>query len=239
MTLEEKRIYVNENLHHVPEREIKDFNFNFACVLTKNSTGMEKNNPISIEDVVSVLKGYPVKCDEGLKVSVYNHYKAYNYLLDHINDTDELTEDFIKDLHEIIVKDLYLGGQYRKVNISINNSNHVPCDHIKVYDRMIKYINQVNEPKDPIENICYTHLQLAKIHPFIDGNGRLARLLLNYALIKHGYLPISIPAKKRNEYFKALEEFKVNKTIVPFKDFLLKLMDKEYDRVVELINRYI
>ena len=242
MNIQEKRKYVLENIGVIPAEERQSFAFNFACVLTKNSVGMESGKMASLEEVVSIVRGYNVRADENLKRSVYNFYTAYEVMLNYLeqSETKELTEDFLKDLHAQIVNGLVDGGGlYRNVNIKINGSMHTPCDYIKVYDRMKKYIYDVNssEKKD-MELIAYAHLQLAKIHPFLDGNGRLARLILNFFLIKNGYLPISIPAKRRLEYFDLLEEFKVNKTQVPFENFLNDLLNREYDRMIEVIDKY-
>lgn len=242
MNLEEKRKYVLENIQLVPAEEKKLFDFNFACVFTRNSVGMERGKRASLEEVVSIVHGHNVLLDETLKRNVYNHYKAYNMMLDYLknNPNQELTEDFLKDLHaELTNGVLESGGLYRNVNIKISGSNHIPCDYIKVYDRMKKYFFDVNNnDKTAIENAAYAHLQLAKIHPFLDGNGRLARLILDYFLIKDGYVPISIPSKRRLEYFELLEEFKVNKNPVPFENFITELLNKEYDRLIELIDRY-
>ena len=242
MNLPEKRKFALENLHCVPEEETKLFDFNVACVYTRNSVGMESGKRASLEEVVSTVKGHNVKIDETLKRNVYNHYRAYEMLLDHIaeNGTKELTEDFLKDLHARLTKRILdNGGMYRNVNITINGSMHTPCDYVKLYDRMKKYINDVNyNEKEDFEAIAYAHLQLAKLHPFLDGNGRLARLVLNYFLIKYGYAPVSIPAKRRLEYFDMLEEFKVNKNPVPFENFVKELVEKEYDRMIEMIQRY-
>lgn len=242
MNLQEKRNYVLENLHFVPEEEMKLFNFNFACVLTRNSVGMENGKRASLEEVVSIVRGYNVRVDETLKRNIYNHYKAHDMVLKYLsqNENKELKEEFLKDLHAQLTKGiLETGGLYRNVNIKINGSMHTPCDYVKVYDRMKKYFNDVNYgEKDGFEAIAYAHLQLAKIHPFLDGNGRLARLVLNYFLIKAGYVPVSIPAKRRLEYFDLLEEFKVNKNPVPFKNFVKELVEKEYDRLIELIEHF-
>lgn len=242
MDIQEKKKYVSENLNLIPMEERQSFAFNFACVLTKNSVGMESGKMASLEEVVSIVRGYNVRADENLKRSVYNFYKAYKEMCTYLdkNENKELTEDLLKDLHTQIVDGLVDGGGlYRNVNIKINGSMHTPCDYVKVYDRMKKYIYDVNSgEKQDLELVAYAHLQLAKIHPFLDGNGRLARLILNFFLIKCGYLPISIPAKRRLEYFDLLEEFKVNKTQVPFENFLKELLNREYDRMIEVIDKY-
>lgn len=242
MNLQEKRQYVLENLHYVPEEEKKLFDFNFACVLTRNSVGMESGKRASLEEVVSIVRGHTVKIDETLKRNVYNHYRAYEMVLDYLanNENKELTEEFLKDLHARLTKRILdNGGLYRNVNITISGSQHTPCDYIKLYDRMKKYFVDVNyNEKEDFEAIAYAHLQLAKLHPFIDANGRLARLILNYFLISYGYAPVSIPAKRRLEYFDLLEEFKVNKNPVPFENFIKELVEKEYNRMIEMIDRY-
>ena len=73
MNLSEKKAYVMENLKYLPEFEKKAFDFNFVCVLTKNSVGMESGHTAQLEDVVAVVKGHPTKLDEGLKRDIYNH----------------------------------------------------------------------------------------------------------------------------------------------------------------------
>ena len=242
MNLSEKKAYVEANLHYLPDFEKKAFDFNFLCVLTKNSVGMESGNTAQLEDVVAVVKGHPSKLDEGLKREIYNHYAAYLKMLEYLKEHPEgyLDEEIIKDIHEVLVKGIIEeGGVYRNVNISIKGSKYVPCDPIKVYHRMDKYVVQLNEMPNDLDKVVYAHLQLSKIHPFLDGNGRLCRLILNYMLISEGYLPISIPAKRRKEYFATLEAFKVDKTSVPFANLLNDLLNKEYDRLIELIEPHV
>lgn len=241
MNLSEKKAYVEANLKYLPEFEKKAFDFNFLCVLTRNSVGMESGYKAQLEDVVAVVKGHPSKLDEGLKRDIYNHYAAYLKMLDYLKQHPEgyLDEEIIKDIHEVLVRGVIEGGVYRNVNISIKGSKYVPCDPVKVYHRMDKYIAQLNEMENNLDKVVYAHLQLSKIHPFLDGNGRLCRLILNYMLISEGYLPISIPAKRRNEYFATLELFKVEKTSVPFANLLNDLLNKEYDRLIELIEPHV
>lgn len=239
MNLEEKKQYVKDNLNFIPEEELKLFKYNFACVYTKNSTCIEGTQLVSVEDVVSITKGYPVRVEETLKRSIYNHFKTFEFMKEQLEEGKHLTEDLVKDLHEMLLDGIINGGLYRNINLSIKGSNHTPCDYIKVYDRMKKYYNTLDFYEGSvIEKASYAHLQLAKIHPFLDGNGRIARLILNFVLMEGGYLPISIPAKQKQTYFNLLEEFKVNKTQVPFDEYLTGLLNKEYDRLIEVIDRY-
>jgi len=77
-------------------------------------------------------------------------------------------------------------------------------------------------------------LEILKIYPFMDANGRLARLLLNYQLEMDGFLPVSITKSLRNRYFANIDEYKINKNIAPFTDFLADLEEK---RINDYITR--
>lgn len=243
MNLEEKRKYVEENLHFLPDFEKKDYDFNFICVFTKNSVGMESGNTAKLEEVVSIVKGRNTPgVDESLKRGIYNHYVSYLKMLDYLKDNPngEISEEIIKDTHAALMNGVIEnGGCYRNFNIKINGSRYVPCDYIKVYDKMHKYVDEVNSYPPTLDRVVWALLQISKIHPFLDGNGRLSRMIMNYCLISIGYLPISIPAKRRNEYFATLELFKVEKNPEPFKNLLIDLLNKEYDRLIELIEPFV
>ena len=135
----------------------------------------------------------------------------------------EFDENKLKDLHEVLMEGLDTGGLYRKVDISIKGSNHAPPSHLKVYDRMKKYFLTLREEgMGLLEKIAFSHVQLAKIHPFLDGNGRCARLVLNIQLMKNGFAPGINPYDESARYFEPLEAFKVNKDIDPFIEYLLE-----------------
>ena len=84
----------------------------------------------------------------------------------------------------------------------------------------------------PIERAVYINAAISKIHPFLDANGRVARLLMNYYLIKAGYLPVSVPVGLREEYFKNLEIFKIEKNLTPLVEFITGLLVKRYENII-------
>lgn len=176
---------------------------------------------ISKEDVINILDGKNEGYDAKSIKTVQNYYEGIQFSLSLLDSNSPMSENSIKDLHEIIVNGLSVGGLYRNVDISISGSNHTPPSYLKVYDRMKKYFITINdENNDLYYNIAFSHLQLMKIHPFLDGNGRLARIVLNFELVRNGLKPVIISFKEREEYFNLLEEFKVNKNINPFIDYL-------------------
>ena len=181
------------------------------------------NPSLKKEDVVKVLNGEVVGVNPDKVRKIINQKNAFLKVLQMAKEKVELDENTLKDLHQILCDgEAEVGGLYRRVNISVKGSNHTPCSYEKVYDRMAKYFVFMQEgPKGDLwEYISYLHLQLAKIHPFLDGNGRLARLVLNYELMKNGFMPVIITSDERDKYFSALESFKVDKDIKPFMDFL-------------------
>ena len=238
MNLEEKRQYVKDYLHYVPLLEQERYKDNFIYGFIKNSSCIE-GDYITLAQVIQVVKASAISEDSNIKRSVYNNYQAYKMIEEKALSKIAITEEFLKDVHERLLKDLSVGGLYRNVDIKIRGSNHTPCSYLKVYDRMGKFFYDINHFEgSPLELAAYTHLQISKIHPFLDGNGRLARLFMNYQLIKADYLPILINVKEKEEYFNALEDFKVNKTNELFLAFLEKHLNNEYDKLIELINRY-
>lgn len=208
-----------ENYFDLPE--------DFYAELIKSSISFE-DETLKLEEVEKVLKGNVVGINSEKVAKITNQKNALNKAIYLAKNNIELDENQLKDLHQLLAEGNNVsGGLYRNVNISVRGSNHTPCSYEKVYDRMDKYFLFISDgiKGNKFEYIAYLHLQLLKIHPFLDCNGRLARLVLNYALLKEGFAPVIYPEKKeeREEYFNAIEAFKVEKEIVPFVNYLLKL----------------
>lgn len=200
------------DLNNISPEFIRDFVY--------NSLSFEKDD-ISPEDVEAALRGEVL--EEKKFRLIKNHIDAFWFIVDMVKNNSEFDENKLKDLHEVLMEGLDIGGLYRKVDISIKGSNHTPPSHLKVYDRMKKYFLTLREEgMGLLEKIAFSHVQLAKIHPFLDGNGRCARLVLNFQLMKNGFAPVIIPYDERARYFETLEAFKVNKDIDPFIEYLLE-----------------
>ncbi|MCK4552292.1 MAG: Fic family protein, partial [Tenericutes bacterium] len=105
----------------------------------------------------------------------------------------------------------------------------------KIYSKMDRYFAELNNPElKGLRKAAFALLQILKIYPFMDANGRLARLLLNYQLELEGLLPISITKDMRNDYYKNIDEYKINKKIQPFTEFIAKIEEK---RIKEFLER--
>ena len=90
---------------------------------------------------------------------------------------------------------------------------------------------------DAIYLSAWTHAEFVKIHPFVDGNGRTARLLMNYQLMQDGFLPVSIPKEDRLSYFEKLEIYALDGNIEPFAELVGTLEDKQLDLYMTVIRQ--
>lgn len=150
-----------------------------------------------------------------------NHKEAILFLEDIVKENIPMTEQTIKDIHAIILRgiDSPNAGVYRKVNVLISGAEHVPPSPFVLENEMKQLINWYHHKTNkihPVEKAALLHSIFVKIHPFIDGNGRTARLLLNLDLLKSGYLPIVIKKEQRLQYYETLDQSHVNGNHLPF-----------------------
>lgn len=234
----ERQDYLNNIKSLINNKSYEQLQEKFKITYTFDALSMQGTNQVGLEDIKKIILGEEVtQYSEREVKEVINHYKAINYVYQMVKNNEEMTEDVIKDLHEILTEGILNGGNYRNVNIRIPGATHQPPDYIKVYDRMKRYFFTLeNFQGDDVEKAVFAHAELAKVHPFLDANGRLARLVMNFYLMKANYLPVSMPRKLKEDYIKVLETFKVEKDINPFVDFIQGLMLKRYQELNEELN---
>lgn len=196
------------------------------------------NGDFTYEDVSFLLEDhsriFPDK-DENVRKAIINNYHAMNAVHKLAGEQQPITESIVKDLHQMLVEGIIPGGMYRSRDLFILGAKHVPPSYLKIFKKMDDYFAEINNPaRSGLEKAAYVHLEILKIYPFMDANGRLARLLLNYQLELDGFLPVSITKSLRNRYFANIDEYKINKNIVPFTEFLADLEEK---RINDFITR--
>ena len=235
--LEVERKHLSNVLKECDEKQVNDMEEKFALTYTYDAVGMGENR-IPYEDVkrLSQAKALLEYCEREQK-EILNHLKAYQFVKKEAKSGKSFDEEKLKDIHEILVEGIFQGGCYRNVNINIFGATHQPPDHVKVYDRMAKFFRNLGQFEGtPLEIATYAHASIAKIHPFVDANGRLAKLVLNYFLMKNDFLPISIPLELRETYIEKLEIFKTEKDLNPLKDFFKELLIKRYEEVLKELD---
>ncbi|HOP56729.1 MAG TPA: Fic family protein [Bacillota bacterium] len=196
------------------------------------------NGDFSYEDVCFLLedhsRSFPDK-SEHMRKAIINNYHAIQMVHRLVKEDKQLDETVVKDLHQVLTEGLIPGGVYRTRDLFILGAKHVPPTYLKIFQKMNQYFAEINNPElVGLKKAAYVHLQILKIYPFMDANGRLARLLLNYQLMLEGFLPVSIAKGMRDEYYRTIDEYKINKDIVPFTEFLAGLEEK---RIKEFLER--
>ena len=203
---------------------------------TYNSNGIE-GNTLTLRETQIVLEGITVG-GKTLRehLEAINHEKAIEYIEDLVKEKNPVTEWNIKNIHQLVLKEIddKNAGKYRSENVAIMGATHTPPDHLIVPELMEKLI--LNYQKwnkyHPIIKAAIIHGELVKIHPFIDGNGRTSRLVMNLSLMNSGYLPVIIKKENRLEYYNALDKAH---TTGDYTDFVKLVTNLE----IEMINKYL
>lgn len=226
--LNSKRLFSKETL--------KSLRNSINLEWTYNSNGIE-GNTLTLRETQIVLEGITVG-GKTLRehLEAINHEKAIEYIEDLVKEKDPVTEWNIKNIHQLVLKEIddKNAGKYRSENVAVMGATHTPPDHLIVPELMEKLI--LNYQKwnkyHPIIKAALIHGELVKIHPFIDGNGRTSRLVMNLSLMNSGYLPVIIKKENRLEYYNALDKAH---TTGDYTDFVKLVTNLE----IEMINKYL
>lgn len=207
----------------------------FVVEYTHNSTAIEGNTLTLLETKVVLEDKLTVPGKELREIyEAVNHEAAYRYVQKLLSDNVPLSQDVVKDLHEILVKNIFQGGIFRNHNVRITGAMHRPPEPEIMFQDIGRFffnLPVMENACDAFELAAWTHAEFVKIHPFPDGNGRICRLLMNYQLMRKGLFAVSIAKEDKLEYYKALEEYAVHDNLQPFTDFVFKV---EEQRLQEL-----
>jgi Fic family protein len=222
---------------------VKQIQEYYRIGLTYSSNALEGNTldlaetKVVLEDGLTI-SGKPMKDH----LETLGHSDAFYELLK-LAKSGAITEENIKYLHKLFYKriDEENAGQYRKKSIIVTGSDvEFPKPEV-LQDKMSEFAQSISEMKanlHPVEFAAMLHAKFVNIHPFIDGNGRVARLLMNLALLQSGYNITIIPPIVRADYIRALQESNHN-NFIPFINFISEMVlesQKEYLRIIERLK---
>ncbi len=160
----------------------------YAILYNDNSFKIEGKEPMEIYEAI-------------------NHKEALNIVFENLQEKREFDERFIKKINETINKNIKETSGFRKVQVFIQVSDHIPPEPEKVPNLMNYYVyNYNNDIEDIFLKIAKYHIEFEKIHPFENGNGRTGRLLLNYELLKNDLPPVVISKDERVKYFEFIRK---------------------------------
>ncbi|MNI43160.1 Adenosine monophosphate-protein transferase SoFic [compost metagenome] len=178
---------------------------------TYNSNAIE-GNTLTLKETKVVLEGITVGGKTMREhLEVMNHRDAISYVEDIVHKEEPFSEWQIKNSHQLVlkgIKDKY-AGVYRNQQVFISGATHTPPEPFNIQeqmDQLMHWYEHDAQSLHPIERGAMLHVIFVGIHPFIDGNGRTSRLLLNLELMKSGYPPVIIKVENRLAYYNALDK---------------------------------
>lgn len=154
------------------------------------------------------------------------------------NNKKELNESLILELHKMYFNDTkpHIAGKYKKKDNKVYGSKFKTTPHNLVPTDMKLLFKELKENKDklhPLELAAWVHWKFVKIHPFQDGNGRIARIIMNLVLTNNDYAMIDIKTKYKQQYFKALEKCNYNENGEALATLLVKRFVKQYENALK------
>ena len=168
-------------------------------------------------------------------MAIVGYSEAFDFILRRAEPDfgkTQVSEDFIKDTYYNLFKpsadrgivDYLSLTTYRNLPAFIRGTRYVPPSFEKLSDLMFSYAESVNRIQNPVIKSILAHYFFVAIHPYTDGNGRTARLIMNYIFLTSGFSWVTIKAEQRAEYFSALNKGTVYEDIMPFGEFIVKMM---------------
>ncbi|MCX6814714.1 MAG: Fic family protein [Candidatus Aenigmarchaeota archaeon] len=223
-----------DSLRPLPKSVLEKLKNQFAIELAYNSNAIE-GNTLTLRETRLVI-------EEGITISrkplrehfeAINHQKAFEFLEGLTKKESRITEQTIKEIHRIIqagIDDEY-AGRYRDVNVRILGAVKSPPRFEKVPEKMKEFVKRISSNPDRLNRIelaAYIHYGLVEVHPFTDGNGRTARLLMNIFLMRHGY-PVTMVLKvDRKKYYDCLKKADQG-DMKRFTDFMGRNVERSLD----------
>lgn len=208
--VEAKRERLNA-LRPLTPGEVRRLRDEFMIEFTYNSTAIE-GNTLTLKETAMVLEGVTID-QKPLKdhLEAVGHRDAFLYVEEIAKQELPLSESVIKNIHSLVLMDQPEDkGVFRRIPVRIMGAYTEPVQPYLIEPKITELL-AVNEERretmNPIERIARFHLEFEGIHPFIDGNGRTGRLIMNLDLIRCGYPPINVKFTDRKKYYDAFDAY--------------------------------
>jgi Fic family protein len=231
VTLDERRPFEGEML-----KQLKDY---YRIGLTWSSNALEGNTLTESETKVLLEDGLTI----GGKPLRYTfeaigHAKAYDFMFTLLKHRT-LSESNILTMHQMFYESIEkeYAGKYRDIDVFITGSKYPVAEPKRIQaemDELFSWIEENREKLHPVVFAAQLHKRLVFIHPFKDGNGRIARLIMNTALIQDGFMLAVIPPILRHEYIQLLE--KAHKEDKPFEEFIAERVLESQKEIMRLLH---
>lgn len=205
-------------------------------------TNAIEGNTLTLNETKVVLEGITVGGKTMREhLEVINHQEAIKYVEEIVQNAEPLSEWQIKNLHRLVLKGIEdeYAGVYRDQQVLIAGAAHTPPAHYLIKEQMeqlIKWYEEKGKDLHPVVRGTMLHVIFVGIHPFIDGNGRTSRLLLNLELMKEGFPPVIIKVENRLAYYEALDKAHTLKNYDDFIELVVKEVEDSLDLYLSVLS---
>lgn len=208
-------------------RQIKEF-FRSENVWSSNAL---EGNTITLEETRIILEDGVTVGGHTLKEldEVVGGGRGYDAMFAMMKDpSKDLDGTYVKGLHSLFASNdpSIQPGEYRNLDVIVTGAEHVPPGHEEVPALMEDFFEWYDEAKKslhPVVLAADAHIRFVGIHPFVDGNGRVSRLIANTILLKNGFLPMAVPPIRKREYCRNLDKAHMTGDFVPFREFIAEM----------------
>ena len=242
-----------DSFRPLPDVLVRNLDDWFRVELTYTSNAIEGNTLTRSETALVVEKGITVGGKTLTEhIEATNHAKALDWIKSQVNRKPyDITEKDILNIHDVVLKgiDDTNAGHYRSVPVRISGSTVILPNPKKVPDLMYNFIGWIKESSNfsgntslqnvvihPVELAAEAHYRLVTIHPFTDGNGRSARLLMNMILLMYGYPAAIIDNNERLDYINSLEKAQLGGPKDDYLEIIARAVERSLDIYLKAAN---
>lgn len=218
--------------------EVARLNEEFIVEYTYNSNAIE-GNTLTLRETDLVLRGLTID-QKPLKdhMEAVGHKEAFEYVSELVKDNVPISENVIKQIHFLVLADKKDDrGVYRRVPVRIMGAQHEHVQPYLIEPKMEQLLRDFKESSEHIvTKLARFHIEFEGIHPFIDGNGRTGRLLVNLVLMKAGYPPIDIKFTDRITYYNAFDEYHVKHNLSAMETLFARYVEARLDKYLKILQ---
>ena len=218
--------------------EVERLNEEFIIEYTYNSNAIE-GNTLTLRETDLVLRGLTID-KKPLKdhMEAVGHKEAFEFVSELVKNNVPISESVIKQIHYLVLADKKEDrGVYRRVPVRIMGAQHEPVQPYLIAPKMEELLHAFVESTEHIvTKLARFHIEFEGIHPFIDGNGRTGRLLVNLELMKAGYPPIDIKFTDRIAYYNAFDEYHVKHNLSAMENLFAGYVNARLDMYLDMLK---
>ena len=220
------------------EGEVARLTEEFTVEYTYNSNAIE-GNTLTLRETDMVLRGLTID-QKPLKdhMEAVGHKEAFDFVRELVQDNVPMSERVIQQIHYLVLADKKDDrGVYRRVPVRIMGAQHEPVQPYLIQPRMEQLMRSYAESTEHIvTKLARFHIEFEGIHPFIDGNGRTGRLLVNLELMKAGYPPIDIKFTDRMAYYNSFDAYHVHGDLSAMEKLFAGYINERLDQYLAMLQ---